>query len=270
MLSTSHTGRVSAGVGFLIGLCVIAGCGTTRTTDTMRAASEMLLVSQAVDHAISKIDFSPLSGQTVFLDVSAVEKDVVDRGYLVSVVRQQLLAAGAMIQEERFRALYVVEIRSGAMGTDRHSLLVGTPAVSVPTIVPGLPGASIPEIALMKKNDQRGIAKIGVFAYNRITGRALWQSGTVEAESRANDTWVFGAGPFSRGTIRRRTELAGEPLPTFPLTLYSQREPEVSPTGPSREQFFPTSAALPLPPPIPAAILGITGNAALSDRSVVR
>src|SRR5207249_303894 len=137
------------GIGFSIAILWLAGCGTTRSTDTTRAASEMLLVSQAVDHAVAKIDFSPLAGQPVYIDTSAVEKDVVDRGYLVSVVRQQLLAAGALLQEERFRALYVVEIRSGGVGTDRHSLLVGTPAVSVPTIVPGLPGASIPEIALM-------------------------------------------------------------------------------------------------------------------------
>lgn len=258
-------GRVVTGVGLMF----LTACGTTRSTDTSRAASEMLLVSQAVDHAVAKIDFSPLSGQTVYLDVSAVEKDVVDRGYLVSVVRQQLLAAGALVQEERFRALYVVEIRSGAMGTDRHSLLIGTPAVSLPGVVPGIPSASIPEIALAKKNDQRGVAKLGVFAYNRITGRALWQSGTVEAESRAHDTWLFGAGPFSRGTIRRRTELAGEPLPTFPLTLFTQPGLEPTPQGPSREQFFPTSITAPPPVPIPAAILGITGSAALADRQTV-
>lgn len=270
MRTACPPGRACAGVGLFIATFILAGCGTTRTTDTTRAASEMLLVSQAVDHAIAKIDFSPLSGQTVFLDISAVEKDVVDRGYMVSVIRQQLLAAGAMLQEERFRAIYVVEVRSGAMGTDRHSLLVGTPAVTVPTL-PGLPGASIPEIALMKKNDQRGIAKIGVFAYNRISGRAVWQSGTVEAESRAHDTWVFGAGPFSRGTIRNRTELAGEPLPTFPLKLFGQPgETDLHLAGSSREQFFPTSATAPLPPPIPSAILGITGNAAMVDRPVVR
>ena len=184
-----HSGRAPAAFGIALAVLSLGGCGTTRSTDTTRAASEMLLVSQAVDRAIAKIDFSPLSGQTVFLDISAVEKDVVDRGYLVSVIRQQLLASGAMLQEERFRALYVVEMRSGAMGTDRHSLLVGTPAVSVPSIVPGIPGASIPELALMKKSDQRGVAKIGVFAYNRITG---WRSGN-------RVRWKRKAAPTIRG-----------------------------------------------------------------------
>jgi hypothetical protein len=265
-----HRGRAVAGIGLFLGVLALAGCGTTRSTDSPRAASEMLLMSQAVDEAVAKIDFTPLAGQLVYLDTTALDKDSTDRGYLVSVIRQQLLAAGSLLQEERSRALYVVEVRSGAMGTDRHSLLVGTPAVTLPGVVPGLPLTSIPEIALAKKSDQRGVAKVGVFAYNRITGRALWQSGTVEAQSRAHDTWVFGAGPFSRGTIRRRTELAGEPLPTFPLTLFSQPNHEPSPNAPSREQFFPTSATVPPPPPIPGGLLGITGPAALIDSPIVR
>lgn len=170
----------------------VTGCGTTRMTDTNRAASEMLLISQAVDQAVAKIDFSPLKGESVFLDASAVDKDVIDRGYLVSLVRQQLLAHGALLQEDRPKAAYVVEVRSGGIGTDRHSLLVGTPSVTLPAIVPGVPGASITEIALVKRNDQRGVAKVGVFAYHRATGRALWQSGTVEAVSRSQDTWLLG------------------------------------------------------------------------------
>jgi hypothetical protein len=222
----------------------------------------MLLISQAIDLAMAKIDFSPLAGQSVFLDTTAVEKDVVDRGYLVSVLRQQLLAHGARLREKRDEAAYVVEIRSGALGTDRHSLLLGTPAVALPVPVPGLPSANIPEIALMKKSDQRGIAKLGVFAYNRVTGLALWQSGTVEAISRSNDMWVFGAGPFSRGTIRERAELAGEPLPTFPLTLF--REPESNlpePTSPTHEQFFPANR----PVVIPAGLEGVIGAAASTE-----
>lgn len=266
--------RAWSGLSLLAALLAAAGCGTTRMTDTNRSASEMLLVSQAVDHAVAQIDFSPLAGQPVFLDTTPISKDVVDNGYLISVVRQQLLAHGALVQDEKARALYVVEVRSGAVGTDRHSLLVGTPAVTVPTIMPGIPGASIPELALVKKNDQRGVAKIAVFAYNRITGRAYWQSGTVEAKSRSGDTWVFGTGPFTRGTIRKRTELAGEPLPTFPLTFFKQPGVAVDQeAGPVREQFFPTSETnenTPPPPPIPAAIRAATGAAALAGRPVVR
>ena len=237
-------------------------------TDSPRAATEMLLVSQAADNAVGQIDFSPMSGKTVYLDASGMDKDLLDKGYLVSLVRQCLLASGAMLQDEKTRAEYVVELRAGGLGTDRHSLLVGTPAVSLPSVLPGLP-TSLPEIALVKNNDQRGVAKVAVFAYNRISGRALWQSGTVEAESRSKDTWVLGAGPFSRGSIRRRTELAGQPLPSIPSTLFKTADGHVQ-HGPSSEQFFDGHAASPPPPPIPGGVQGVTGAAIFADKPVVR
>lgn len=273
MLRPRFTSRRAAA---LVLAALLTGCGTTKMTDSPRAATEMLLVSQAIDHAVAKMDFSPLSGQTVFLDTSPLEKDVVDKGYAISLVRQQLLAHGALLQEERTRALYVVELRAGAIGTDRHSVMVGTPAVSLPSIVPGIP-TSIPEIALMKKNDQRGVAKLGVFAYNRVTGRAIWQSGNVEGDSQSKDLWVFGTGPFSSGSIRNRTELAGEPLPAIPTPteLFNpkgEKPKEVVPVGGSatREQFFPNHA-LPAPQaPVPASLEAVTGGAILVNTPLVR
>lgn len=245
-----------------------AGCGTTRMTDTPRSATEMLLVSQAADKAVAQIDFSPLLGKTVYLDATSISEKELDKGYLVSLVRQQLLASGALIQDEKPRAEYVVDLRTGGLGTDRRSTLVGTPAVQLPSIVPGMP-TSVPEIALLKKNDQRGIAKVGVFAYNRITGRALWQSGTVEAESRVNDTWIFGAGPFSRGTIRKQTELVGEPLPNIPVPLLNDTKP-TSAQNPLGEQFFPNAQAPAPPQAVPGGLLGVTGAAAIGNLPVAR
>ena len=61
----------------------------------------MLLVSQAADNAVAQIDFSPLTEKTVFLDASGIEKEVIDKGYLVSLIKQQLVAAGALLQDEK-------------------------------------------------------------------------------------------------------------------------------------------------------------------------
>jgi hypothetical protein len=189
---------------------VAAGCGTTRMTDTQRTATEQLLVSHAVDQAVSNIDFRILAGKPVFFDPQYLD-GVVDRGYVVSSLRQQLLAAGCLLQEDRTKATYVVEVRSGGIGTNRHALLIGVPQMNVPTLVPGQP-SQIPEIPLAKKTDQEGIAKIAVFAYNRKTGEPVWQSGVVQAMSSSKDTWLLGAGPFQNGTIRKSTAFAGEPL----------------------------------------------------------
>lgn len=241
-------------------VCGVAGCGTTRVTDTSRTASEMLLVSQAVDEAVAKFDFSPLAGKAVFLDTQFLE-GVVDRGYVVSTLRQQLLAHGAMLLEDRTKAQYVVEARSGGVGTDRHSLLFGVPQMSVPAFVPGQP-TQIPEIALVKKTDQKGVAKLAVFAYHRTTGRAVWQSGAVESVSTLKDTWVFGAGPFSKGSVHQETLLAGEPLPKVPIPFLPGGEAEE--TAPVRR---PTVARLfkQVDPPRPAAVAGLTGAAVLAE-----
>jgi len=247
---------------------LLTGCGTTRMTDTARSATEMLLVSQAADKAVVQIDFTPLNGKTVFLDASSIPEKDLDKGYLVSLVRQQLLASGALLHDEKIRAEYVVDLRSGGLGTDRRSMLLGTPAVQLPSVIPGIP-TSVPEIALLKKNDQRGIAKVGVFAYSRVTGRALWQSGTVEAESRVNDTWVFGAGPFTRGSILKGSELGGEPLPTIPTTIFGGTTQTAS-ANPLGEQYFPNSQAPGPSPVIPAGLLGVTGAPVLADKPVVR
>jgi hypothetical protein len=195
-------------------LCLSAGCGTTRMSDTQRTATEQLLVSSAVDQCVSHFDFRPLAGKSVFFDPQYLD-GTVDKGYVISSLRQQLLAHGCILQEERAKATYVVEARSGGVGTDRHSLLVGVPAMSLPTILPGLP-SYVPKIPLAEKNNQSAVAKIAVFAYNRKTGRPVWQSGVVETLANARDTWLLGAGPFQGGTIRHGAQFAGHAIPLMP------------------------------------------------------
>jgi len=196
----------------LFGLLLLVGCGTTRSTDTLRTATEQLLISDAIDQSVQVVDFSTLSGETVFLDDSYLDGSV-DRGYLISSLRQHLLASGCLLQGEREKADYIVEARAGAIGTDRNDLLFGIPAMNVPQFfpMPGVPSA-IPEVPLAKRRDQRGIAKIGVFAYHRETGTPVWQSGLAQQESSSNDVWILGAGPFEHGTISEGTRFAGKKL----------------------------------------------------------
>lgn len=191
---------------------MIAGCGTTRSTDTTRAATEQLLVSDAIDRALQSINLQTLAGQSVYFDESKLT-DVVDKNYLTSSLRQYLLANGCKLKEKREEADFIVEARAGAVGTDRSELLFGVPSMNVPQIALVQPvNAIIPEIPIAKRKDQRGIAKIAVFAYHRQTGAPVWQSGLVHQESSANDVWILGAGPFQRGSIYSGTEFAGNDL----------------------------------------------------------
>lgn len=190
----------------------VAGCGTTRWSDTARTATEQLLISDAIDRAVSDFDLRALAGKEIYLDTSRI-KSTVDSDYLTSSLRQHALASGCILKAKLEEAEYVVEVRSGAVGTDRNDALLGVPATNVPaTTLTGGMAAAVPEVSLWKKTDQRAVAKIALFAYNRETGRPVWQSGLTPEESSAKAVWVFGAGPFRRGRIHQGMDFAGEKI----------------------------------------------------------
>lgn len=182
-------------------LCLATGCGTTKWSDTPRTATEQLLISDAIDRAISQIDFAPIKGERVYLDTQYLNTTI-DKDYLISTLRQHMLASQLTLCPKKEDSDYVVEVRSGAVGTSRHDLLYGVPATNLPSIspVPGAPN-QIPEIPFAKRTDQMGVAKLAVFAYDNETGERVWQSGMTRVVSNAKDLWVLGAGPFQRGTI---------------------------------------------------------------------
>jgi hypothetical protein len=213
----------------MIGLLAAVGCGTTRWTDTPRTATEQVLISDAIDRAIDQMDFSILAGKPVYFDEQYLATTI-DRSYIASSIRQQLLAYGCVVKSKPEDATYVVEARAGAVGTDRDDLLFGIPAVSVPAVLPtsyGVP-PTIPEVPFAKRTDQRGVAKLAVFAYNRETGRAVWQSGIARTSSKAKDVWIFGAGPFRKGSTEEGTTFAGERI-GIPLISEAPEDEEPPP-----------------------------------------
>lgn len=240
-------------------LCLAAfGCGTTKWSDTPRTATEQLLISTAVDRAIDGMNFKPLAGKDVYLDTTFME-GIIDKNYVISSLRQHMLSQGCVLAPSKDQATYVVEVRAGAVGTNHHDVMVGVPALSLPgaSLMPGVPSA-IPEIAFAKTTDQKGVAKIAAFAYNQRTGQPVWQSGVFPIVTDAKDTWIFGTGPFQRGTIYDRTHFAGSRLlfgkrsrgtpkqkHEIPLTaeaVFDER-PELA------KKEFPIGAAKPNPPP---------------------
>lgn len=211
-------------------LLSIIGCGTTRSSYSSRTATEQLLVSDAIDRAVSDINFHALAGQAVFLDTTALGP-VLDKEYLSSSLRQHLLASGCVLRESKDKADFIVEARAGVVGTDNHSLLFGIPAMQVPQILPlqGMVPSAIPEVPFAKRQEQRAMAKIAVFAYHRETGMSVWQSGIAVRDSTSKDTWVLGAGPFQRGTIYDEPSFAGTAIrnPLHPEEEHGQERPNV-------------------------------------------
>jgi len=218
---------------------ITAGCGTTKWSDTGRTATEQLLLSTAVDRAIDNMDFQPLAEKFVYLDAQYL--DCVDKGYVVSTLRQHMLSEGCVLMPDAASADYIVEVRSGGVGTDHHDVLIGVPAISLGGgIAPGIPSA-IPEIPFAKTTAQKGIAKIACFAYNRETGQAIWQSGVFPVVTTAKDSWFLGTGPFQRGTIYDGTHFAGSHFLFMRKKTSPLRTPDVPVTA---QAVFPERPAL--------------------------
>lgn len=173
-----------------------------RSSDTARTGKEQLLISNAIDQSLAKVEFNSLSGQKVFLDQQYL--DCVDKGYLVSSIRERLLHAGASMVDKADDSDVVLEVRSGGVGTDNTDSFVGLPKLAVPGPLP----LSFPEIRLWSKEKQQGVAKLGIVAYD-AKSKALWgHGGKVLSQSDDTGYTVFGVGPFYRGSIREEVSVA--------------------------------------------------------------
>ncbi|MCC9605201.1 DUF6655 family protein [Blastopirellula sediminis] len=215
----------------VVGLLLAAGCGTTSN----RTLTEQLVSSHAVDEAIADIDFQPLRGEKVYLDPRYLQNvkgaGFVNAEYITSAIRQQMNAAGCLLQDKADEADFVVEARIGALGTEGHTVTYGIPSnnavSSAASLIPAAPVVpTIPEIAFAKKSNTIGGAKIALFAYHRESRAPVWQSGIAQSLGTARDTWLLGAGPFQGGNIYDRTQFAGSKI-SLPNPFHKEEENQI-------------------------------------------
>ena len=181
----------------LLGLVALfaTGCATTSTSNTARTGAEQLLISSAIDRAMSNVRFGDFANYDVFIDDKYLD-GTVDKGYLVGSLRHRVIAAGGRLAPAADKADIVLEVRSGGVGTDTEESFIGMPALGVP----GLP-IELPEVKIASRASQMGTAKIGLVAYDPKTGAALGTGGEATALTHNSDTYVLGVGPFRNGAV---------------------------------------------------------------------
>ena len=178
----------------LLALVASCGCTSLKTTNTARSSTEQMLVSNAVDQALDKVDFRPFAGHAVFLEEKYV--DCVDKAYVIASVRHRLLRVGASLVDKVDDAQVVVEPRAGSVGTTNSEAYLGIPEITLPGML------TLPEVRFLTRSQQVGVAKIGVAAYDAKTRTALGEGGMTLAQSDDSNLSVLGIGPFQSGTIR--------------------------------------------------------------------
>jgi hypothetical protein len=257
----------------------LAGCGINKS----RLATEQLVVSDAVDRVVASIDFSALSGKKVFFDTQYLDGLSLGANgnikYVISSLRQQMLAYDCRLQEKVDTADYVVEGRVGVLANDGHEVTYGVPGsaalasasvfLSSPVPIPALP-----ELSLGRRTHQAGTAKIGLFAYDRTTREPVWQAGVKKGASEARDSWILGLGPYQskpstvRKSIWKKTEaqparqIAQDPLGAYSSDMVFERAVRPVPAATESTPAIATVSheqpvAEPKPIPLPASALPI-------------
>ncbi|MGC1272649.1 MAG: DUF6655 family protein [Planctomycetaceae bacterium] len=214
-MHTTTASRSSRILTVLAFSAVAAGCASTKTSNTGRTAMEQMLISNAVDQSLDKIDFQPLAGRSVYLDVTYLE--CIDKNYVIAATRDRILQAGAKLTAKPEDAEVVVEARAGAVGTDQTESYIGIPEVAMPGPIP----IAIPQIKMWSRTAQTGTAKIGLVAIEAGSRTILGQGGSTLARSDDNNTYLFGLGPYQSGSVRREVThgLHKNPRQTLPSTI---------------------------------------------------
>ena len=170
------------------------GCTTTSTSNTPRTAKEQMLLSNAVDQSLDKVDFTPLYNQRVFVDEKYLE--CVDKNYVVGSIRHRVMRAGGTLAATGEDADVIMEVRSGGVGTDSNEMYLGIPQLPLPA------GMQTPEIRLTERKSQLGYSKLGLVLFDAKTKAVLGDGGMSMAQSDDNNWFVLGMGPWQNGALK--------------------------------------------------------------------
>ena len=184
----------------LLTLAATIGCSNTTTSNTARTAKEQMLLSNAVDQSLDKVDFTPLYGQSVFIEEKYL--DCIDKSYVVGSIRHRVLRAGGSIAPAADGADVVMEIRSGGVGTDTSDSYVGIPEITLPGML------TLPEVRLTQKKSQFGYSKLGLVLYDAKNKSVLGDGGMSMAQADDSNWYAFGMNVYQGGSLKKDVEVA--------------------------------------------------------------
>jgi hypothetical protein len=151
-------------------LLSLADCTTANETNPPRSATEQLLISTAADRAAEKLALTIPPKTPVFIDGATFEGT--DSKYAMGAIRASMLKQGVYFVDDRKKAKTIIEVRAGALSTDKKSFLVGIPSFNIPVPFAST-GVGFPEIALYKSDEQKGVAKFAFIGYDNKTGKPV-------------------------------------------------------------------------------------------------
>lgn len=179
-------------------LACALGCTSTKTSNTARTGTEQLLISNAVDQSLSKVDFGPMAGKKIFVEEKYM--DCTDKGYIISSVRHHIVHVGGTLTAKPEDADITLELRSGGVGTDTSDSYLGVPGITLPGML------TLPDVKMITRSRQSAFAKLGIVAIDNKTHQEMDAGGVSLAVSDDNNWYVMGVGPYRQGTMKQEVD----------------------------------------------------------------
>jgi hypothetical protein len=162
----------------VLALCLLgtACTGEIRETTTARSAEEMVHISTAAERSVARMNFRALAGKKVFVDERYLKG--VDRGFVMSCVHEQVVAAGMQRVKSRENADVVLELRCAGLGTYDYHLEVGLPDFLKRNPFEAPPDSldELPTLFTFGYTLHEGWGLIQAFGYERTTGKFVFGS----------------------------------------------------------------------------------------------
>ena len=168
---------------FVCGLLIllVSGCAFSRPpSQTVRTATEQLLLSQAIERSLHDLSLPLAEGSTVMIEtvgfaVPPTAFIPADMNYARDTVAGRLGRLGFRIHPKNEEPQYIVRVLVQSLGTVQGETFIGIPSVAVL-------GFALPELTLYKAQFQSGYMRYSIDVFESATGRFIrstpWDTGS--------------------------------------------------------------------------------------------
>lgn len=110
-------------------------------------------------------------------------------------IREQLITSGVRLADSRDESDVIIEAGLSAYGTDSQTDKTGILGTN-----------ALPDVYLFIRNHQYAVAGLSMFAWEKESGAAVWQTGPIRAHNFQENRKVLGTRPFYSGIIEHPAE----------------------------------------------------------------
>lgn len=208
-------------------LILLSACGVTRdASKSPRAATEQLLLAQAVERSFEDVSVPILKEAAVVMEVAGLTPD---QYYVRDAVAGHLAKTlGTRIVDRRDQAKYVVHVMVQALGTELDQSFFGMPQVQG-----GLIPIALPELPLYKFIREIGYVRYSMNIYEAATGKLALATPWFTKTAAWRQYTIFIFLTFRTSTLTDPPELSRPP--TVPIITPLPAEPNDK-TDPAKAQ----------------------------------